>query len=459
MTLNISPHIFRAYDIRGLYNEDLTPEIIYRIGAAFGTYVNKILDGKKVVVGNDVRNSSIPLAYSLISGILSTGVSVTFAGTSAFGQTLFAGWDLKTDAIAYITGSHLPPEWNGIKFYHSDGVGYSEEELQQIRDFAINDDCIKVDWKELGDVKTIDSRTKYREFFNSKFNFIKKIKVALDCGGGSTTLSAPEIFNDLGLETIPIYCDTDPSFSGRPSDPKPKNLVELVKNVKEQKCNFGVAFDGDGDRAVIVDDSGKVLSADETGILIGKYGLSQKTGTIIVNVECSKAVGEQLEPLGYQIKQIPVGHTFLTIEAKQEDSPLGIESSGHIIITEYFLFDDALVTPLKIAEILNREKNTLSNLVESIPIYPLHKEEIECSDRIKFDVVEALKAELSENFDDLSTLDGVRINLEKGWVLIRPSNTSPIIRMTIEADDEDTILQIKEEFTKKVDRIIEKMKE
>ena len=281
MTLNISPHIFRAYDIRGLYNEDLTPEIIYRIGAAFGTYVNKILDGKKVVVGNDVRNSSIPLAYSLISGILSTGVSVTFAGTSAFGQTLFAGWDLKTDAIAYITGSHLPPEWNGIKFYHSDGVGYSEEELQQIRDFAINDDCIKVDWKELGDVKTIDSRTKYREFFNSKFNFTKKIKVALDCGGGSTTLSAPEIFNDLGLETIPIYCDTDPSFSGRPSDPKPKNLVELVKNVKEQKCNFGVAFDGDGDRAVIVDDSGKVLSADETGILIGKYGLSQKTGQLL----------------------------------------------------------------------------------------------------------------------------------------------------------------------------------
>lgn len=458
MTLNISPHIFRAYDIRGLYNEDLSPQIMYKIGAAFGTYVKKILEGEEVVVGNDVRNSSIPLAYSLIAGILSAGISVTFAGTSAFGQTLYAGWDLKTDAIAYITGSHLPPEWNGIKFYHSEGVGYSEEELQQIRNYAINDDCINVNWKDLGDVKGIDSKIKYREFFSKKFTFTKNIKVALDCGGGSTTLSAPEIFKDLGLDVVPIYCETDPTFSGRPSDPKPKNLGELVNAVKEQSCNFGVAFDGDGDRAVIVDNTGKVLSADETGILIGKYGLSQKTGTIIVNVECSKAIGEQLEPLGYKIKQIPVGHTFLTIEAKQENSPLGIESSGHIIITEYFLFDDALVTPLKIAEILNREENTLSNLVEGIPTYPLHKEEIECSDRTKFDVVEALKTELSENYENLSTLDGVRINLEKGWVLIRPSNTSPIIRMTIEADDEDAILQMKSEFTNRVSKILEKMK-
>jgi len=174
-------------------------------------------------------------------------------------------------------------------------------------------------------------------------------------------------------------------------------------------------------------------------------------------VECSKAVKEQLEPLGFKVKQIPVGHTFLTIEAKLENSPLGIESSGHIIIPEYFLFDDAIVTPLKIAEILNSTSEKLSTIVEKIPSYPIQKEEIPCSDSIKFDVVEELKNELSKEYVDLNTLDGVRINLDFGWVLIRPSNTSPLIRMTIEADSNEIISNLAEEFKEKLMKIIEKI--
>jgi len=154
-----------------------------------------------------------------------------------------------------------------------------------------------------------------------------------------------------------VYCDPDPTFSKRPSDPKPKNLITLVQTVKKNNCDFGVAFDGDGDRAVIVDNTGQILTADQTGIILGKYGLKKKKGTIIVNVECSKSIKEQLEPLGYSVKQIPVGHTFLTLESKQTHALLGIESSGHLIIPEYFLFDDALVIPLKIAQILDSIKN------------------------------------------------------------------------------------------------------
>ncbi|GAG03055.1 unnamed protein product, partial [marine sediment metagenome] len=132
MTDNISPHIFRAYDIRGLYNKDLTPEIMYQIGLAAGTYVIKELKGKEIVAGSDLRQTSMPLAYAFISGATAVGVDVTYVGTTAFGQTLFKGWKLKKDAIAFITGSHLPPEWNGIKFYFSDGVGFPEEELMKI---------------------------------------------------------------------------------------------------------------------------------------------------------------------------------------------------------------------------------------------------------------------------------------------------------------------------------------
>ena len=328
----------------------------------------------------------------------------------------------------------------------------------KIRDFTLNDDFDDVGWEKVGDVESVDPKTSYKNFFKSKFKFNKKLKVAIDCGGGSTTLSAPDVFDAVGLDTVHVFCEPDPSFSKRPSEPKPENLTVLVDAVKKNNCDFGVAFDGDGDRSVIVDNTGKVLSADETGIILCKYGLTEKKGTIIVNVECSKTVKEQLEPLGFKIKQIPVGHTFLTLEAKKEKSPLGIESSGHLILPEYFPFDDALVVPLKIAEILDKNEKTLGELVEEVPIYPTRKKEINCDDQIKFDVIERLKIELSKEFENINEMDGVRVDLEDGWALIRSSNTSPIIRLTTEADDEKVLSKLTTHFEEKTEEIIEKFK-
>ncbi|MHA1686020.1 MAG: hypothetical protein ACTSYD_06365 [Candidatus Heimdallarchaeaceae archaeon] len=442
----IPPHIFRAYDIRGIYNQDINTKIMHEIGIAFGTYVKTVLSGTDVVVGNDIRYSSPPLAFAFIAGVTASGVNVHYTGTSSFGQTLFACWMTKKNACAFITASHLPAEWNGIKFYHSDGVGFSEEELIEIKKIVLNQAYTLVSGKELGEIKELDITSKYADFFKEKFHFTKKIKVALDCGGGSTTLSAPSVFEKVGLEIIPIFCEPDPAFSGRPSDPKPKNLQKLIETVKTKQCHFGVAFDGDGDRAVIVDDTGRVLSADETGIIIGKYGLKTSNGTIIANVECSKVVKEQLEQIGFKIKQIPVGHTFLTIEAKQEQAPLGIESSGHIIITEYFLFDDAIIVPLKIAEILNNKKCLLSALLAEIPTLPRYKEEVECDESIKFLVIDYLKQKFSEEYANITTLDGIRIDLQNGWVLIRASNTSPIIRLTVEGDNEKAVQEMVTKF-------------
>ena len=227
--------------------------------------------------------------------------------------------------------------------------------------------------------------------------------------------------------------------------------------MKKNKCDFGVAFDGDGDRAVIVDNNSNILSADKTGIILGKYGLSEKKGTIIVNVECSKAVKEQLEPYGFKIKQIKVGHTFLTLEAKRENSPLGIESSGHVILPEYFLFDDALVVPLKIAEILDKTQKTLVELIADIPTYPIKKEEIDCPDQIKFDVIRKLQNELAQEFENVNTLDGVRVELNDGWVLIRASNTSPLIRLTVEANDEKILDQLTTRFMERTVEVIDKL--
>lgn len=448
MSEPISRQIFRAYDIRGLYNKDITPEVFYKIGCAAGTYVIKTMKGTHVVIGSDIRQSSPPLAHAFMAGITAAGVHVKHTGTTSFGQTLFAGGVHHADLIAFITASHLPPEWNGVKFYYGDGVGFPEEELMRIRDLVLDDRFDLADWRTIGNIQPIDTHDEYKKFFLSKFTFIKKRSVALDCGGGSMTLSAPEIFTALKVQMIPVYCDPDPMFSKRPSDPKPKNLSVLVETVREHHCEFGVAFDGDGDRAVIVDNTGAILSADQTGILLGKYGFGNKKGTIIVNVECSKAIKEQLEPLDFHIKQIPVGHTFLTLEAKKEHALLGIESSGHLILPEYFLFDDALVVPLKIAQILDNVKKPLSDLVAEIPMYPTKKEEIDCPDQIKFDVVQTLKTRLTSEYECVNTMDGVRVDLPEGWVLIRPSNTSPIIRLTAEADNETKLKHILAQFMK-----------
>jgi len=459
MKIDISKHIFRAYDIRGIYNKDISPDLFHRIGLAAGKYVKNFIGGNHLAVGNDIRPSSPSLVHGFISGVSALGVNVVYTGTTSFGQTLFKGWELKQDLIAFVTASHLPPEWNGIKFYYGDGVGLPEEELMKIRDFTLKNNLEVVGWKDVGIVKSVDSKASYKKYLKTKFTFKKKLKVALDCGGASMTLSAPEIFNEIGLDTKAIFCEPDPLFSKRPSDPKPKNLSTLVNTVKNERCDFGVAFDGDGDRAVIVDNSGKILSADETGIILGKYGLKKKKGTIIVNVECSKAVKEQLEPLGFKIKQIKVGHTFLTLEAKQEKSPLGIESSGHLILPEYFLFDDAIVVPLKIAEILDKTEKSLEEISAEIPTYPTKKEEIDCSDQIKFNVVDKLKNDFSKEFENVNTMDGIRVEFDNGWVLIRPSNTSPIIRLTVEANKETILNQLTTKFMNRTNEVIKNLKQ
>ena len=184
------------------------------------------------------------------------------------------------------------------------------------------------------------------------------------------------------------------------------------------------------------------------------YGFDKKKGTIIVNVECSKAVEEQLCPLGYSIKYIQVGHTYLTLHAKKEHAPLGIESSGHIIIPSYFLFDDALLIPLKIAEILDNNQKTLYELQQEIPIYPRKKLEIPCDDETKFSVISKLKKKLQQQYKKVNTLDGIRIELEDGWALIRASNTSPIIRLTVEADNQSALQKIIKNFQTETESLI-----
>ncbi|RZN37452.1 MAG: hypothetical protein EFT35_06220, partial [Methanophagales archaeon ANME-1-THS] len=352
----IPAYIFRAYDIRGIFNEDLYPETILRIGRALGSYAHERGE-RSVVVGNDIRSSSPLLAHALISGLLSSGMNVTNAGTSSLGICAFSGWLLMKDICAYVTASHLPPEWNGVKLYTGEGIGFSAAENEAIRDKVLAEEGSAGLWTEIGTYHDVDLRAEYIEYIADRFGFERDFfadkRIVLDCGNGSMGLAALEIMSRINLKTDALFPNPDPSFPNRPSEPTEASLGALKAEVQRTKADFGAGFDGDGDRVALVDDKGRLLSAEQCGVIIAKDLLEERKGTVLANVECSMLVERELEKLGARIERIPVGHTFLTKEARERNAILGIESSGHYVIPSIFPFDDAMIIPVKIAEIVD----------------------------------------------------------------------------------------------------------
>ncbi len=454
-------NIFRAYDIRGIWGEDLGPQGCLDIGRGLGAFLREDLGMKRVVVGYDVRTTSPSFNGALTAGLLSSGVDVTSVGRCGFGVAMFAGSHSGADASCFITASHLTPEWNGLKIYFGDGVGFPEEHIMAVRDRVMEKRFVHPSWKDAGSFMEEDYLDRYVDFWKLRYsNHFKqrKPRIAVDCGGGAMTLSAPQVMTAVGAEVELVNGETDPFFRGRPSEPKPDNLVEMKDRVLEKDLDFGVAFDGDGDRAVVVDDTGRFLSTDRLGIIIASNLVAKNQGGLVLaNVESSMAVEDVLVPIGARVKRIKVGHTFLTLEAKQHEAIFGVEKSGHLIVPEHVLFDDAIVAPLEVMRIINSEGRKLSEIANEIPQYETDSKAFNCPDDLKFQVVYNLREELKKTKEKVNDMDGVRVDMEEGWVLIRCSNTSPVIRMTVEARSKASLKKIADEYSSMLEEEIERI--
>jgi phosphomannomutase len=465
MDYNNFKHIFRAYDIRGIFNEEITPQNNFRIGLAFGTFL-KLEQGLKdenVFIAYDIRQTSSLLAQAFAAGVMVTGINIEFSGEPLqFGACMFTAWKSNAFATAYITASHLPPEWNGVKFYYGTGVGFSEQDNMRIRDIFIEGKFLTPEWDRVGQMTVTNLKEKYNKFLTSKFSLKRKLKVVIDCGNGASCLSAPAILRGIGLEVTPIFCNVDPTFPNRSSEPNEKSLRILAKKVKSESANFGVGFDGDGDRAVIVDDKGRVLLADITGLILAKFMIKEtpNLNRVLANVECSLALEKVLSPSAI-IDRIKVGHTFLTADAqKKTDTLIGIESSGHMVFPKIYLFDDAMIIPLKLAEILSNQNLTLSALVDELPTLHKRRIAVSCPDRVKFKVISELLSGLQSTYDNINPIDGIGIPIGKeSWVLIRASNTGPKIRITVEAETEIHANDLLLEFQGHLEAKIAEMKD
>ncbi|MCK4847535.1 MAG: hypothetical protein KAT16_00760 [Candidatus Heimdallarchaeota archaeon] len=458
-------HIFRAYDIRGIFNQEITPINNFRIGMAFGTFLQneKGLRPKDdhVFVAYDVRQTSSLLGQAFAAGLMTTGINIEYSGEPLqFGACMYSGVKGKAFATAFITASHLPPEWNGVKFYYGSGVGFSEEDNMEIRDIFFSNDFIRPSWETVGQMTRKNLKNEYRDYLSSKITLKRQLKIVIDCGNGSSCLSAPEILESIGLEVVPLYCDIDPTFPNRSSEPNEESLQSLSTKVLQENADMGVGFDGDGDRAVIVDNKGRVLLADITGLILAKYMLPRFKGKnrILANVECSLALEKSL-PDSAIVDRIKVGHTFLTADAQtKKDTLLGVESSGHFVFPHVYLFDDAMIVPLIIAEMLADSDEPLSTLVDQIPTLNKRKIAVPAPDNIKFNAISELLKEIKSEYpDQVNDIDGIGISFgTESWVLIRASNTGPKIRVTVEADSESRAEELLTTFQNKLE---DKLKE
>ncbi len=433
-------HIFREYDIRGLAETELTNEVVHGIGQAFGTIL--LEEGKrKMGVGRDLRPSSDRIVKALIEGLTSTGLEVLNLGLIPTPLLYFSVSYLPLDAGISITGSHNPPEYNGVKFHLSDRPFYGDE-IQHLKTL-IEKGSLAQGQGKVSDGKIIDV---YKDYVVKIFNFKRKMKVVIDSGHGMAGIVAPDLVRRLGHEVIELYSNLDPTFPDHHPDPSElKNMKDLQKKVLETKADIGVAFDGDADRIGVVDEKGQIIFGDKILLLYARSILKRKPGaTVIGDVKCSKVIYDDIAKRGGKPIMWKTGHSLIKAKIKETHAELAGEMSGHMFFVDrWFGFDDAIYAACRMLEVLDEDRRPLSQHLADIPqLISTPEIRVDCPDDQKFDLVKRAVEDFKKHYRVVDT-DGARVEFEDGWGLVRASNTQPVLVMRFEATSEKRLNEIR----------------
>jgi len=452
--------LFGTNGIRGVVNKDLTPEFVAKIGCAIGTFYKDA----KLIVGYDMRTSNIMFAHAMTSGLTATGCSVYDVGVAPTPAVQFSVRKHKMDGGVIITASHNPPEYNGIKVAGSDGVEIPREDEIKIENIYYKQKFELKEFREIGQAYVLPGiLNEYIEAIKTHVDIAaiqkKHYHVIADPGNGTGGLAAPYLLRDLGCAITTLNANTDGTFPSRPSEPRPENLGDLVTAVKALRADFGVAYDGDADRSVFVDEKGEVHPGDQTFALIEKFFLEEHKGeTIVTPVSSSFVVKEIADTYGAKIVWTKVGSTTVSMMMKKLKTKLGGEENGGVFYGPHQPVRDGAMTTALILDIMAKTGKKLSRLLDELPQYFIEKDKIECPNNLKEPVLEAFANSIkSINVD---RTDGVKLIFDdKSSILIRPSGTEPIYRFYSEGKTRQRATELVKKYKTQLSALIKKMKD
>jgi phosphomannomutase/phosphoglucomutase len=445
--------IFKAYDIRGIVGQTLTEPVVRKIGAAIGLVAREKGVGA-IVIGRDGRLSGPSLVAALAEGINRAGVDAIDIGMVPTPVVYYATYELETGSGVAVTGSHNPPEYNGLKMMIA-GETLHGDAIRALYDMIAADGFDRrFDGIAPGSTRSKDLAEAYLSRIVGDIRMARPIKIAVDCGNGVAGALAPELYRRLGCEVIELFCDVDGNFPNHHPDPAhPENLQDLIRCLRETDAEIGLAFDGDGDRLGVVTKDGQIVYPDRQLMLFAQDVLTRVPGgQVIYDVKCSRNVARHVREHGGEPLMWRTGHSLVKAKLRETGAPLAGEMSGHIFFKErWYGFDDGLYAGARLLEILARETDP-SRLLNALPNSPTTPElQLKTAEGENFALVERLRSQAKfEQATDVITIDGVRAEYPDGFGLARPSNTTPVVVLRFEADNDAALARIQEDFRRAI---------
>ncbi|MEZ5628793.1 MAG: phosphomannomutase/phosphoglucomutase [Rhodocyclaceae bacterium] len=449
--MQLAPEIFKAYDIRGIIDKSLTPDVARAIGHALGSEA-RARNLKSIAVGRDGRLSGTALAGALAEGICAAGVDVIDIGCVPTPLTYFAAYHLNADGCVSVTGSHNPPDYNGFKMVLG-GQTLFGELIQDLRKRIETDDLTH----GTGTVRQAEVIDAYLDRVLGDVRLARPMKIVIDCGNGVAGAVAPQLFRRLGCEVTELFCEVDGNFPNHHPDPsKPENLQDVIRALRETDAELGLAFDGDGDRLGVVTKDGQIIYPDRQLMLFAADVLSRVPGgQIIYDVKCTRNLAGWIRQHGGEPLMWNTGHALVKAKLKETGAPLAGEMSGHVFFKErWYGFDDGLYTGARLLEILSARPDANAALTELPDALSTPELNLKMAEGEPFELVRRLREQAAfDGADEVITIDGVRVEYPDGFGLARPSNTTPVVVLRFEADSQAAIERIQGAFRNAIDAV------
>jgi phosphoglucosamine mutase len=442
-------NLFGTTGVRKVYGEEFDLEMALNLGKSLGTYVDK----GTVMVACDARTTGLMVADALTAGIMSTGVNVVRAGIIPTPTLAFITMKRGFDAGLMVTASHNPPEYTGVKFWSRNSMGFTPKEEAKLEEIYNSKNFKVASWDALGKETRIENAVDEHikvllEKCDADAIRSKSFRVIVDPGNGAACVHTPYLMQRLNCQVVTINGQLDGHFPGRRSEPDEDSLGDLIQMIKKTGADLGIAHDGDSDRVVFVTEQGEMIRGDRTIALLAKQTIgTSKDKTVVTTVDSSLVLDETVEKAGGNTIRTPVGDIQVAIKVAELKAVIGGEACGVYIFPNVHLAPEPFLAACKVLELMASTGKSFGELIAAIPQYPLLKGKIECPNDKKQIVMDALARALPSKMGDVKevlTVDGLGVTLKQGWVLVRPSGTEPVIRITCEGSTEDVVKRILE---------------